>query len=97
MLRETYGPPKVRSALYDIASKLPEVRLIGRATWTARPGIAIRFTSHSDRHEIVFDPETTAMLGERTVVVKTGAVANWTLYLASGLVDSTTQTTQTLP
>jgi hypothetical protein len=97
LLRETYGPPKVRAALYDIASELPEVRLLRRATWTARPGIAIGFTSNGYRHEIVFDPRTAAMLGERTVVVKTGAVADWAVYLASGLVNSTSQTTHKLP
>jgi hypothetical protein len=97
LLRETYGPPKVRAALYEIASKLPEVRLFGRSTWTARPGITIGFTSDGYRHEIAFDPRTAAMLGERTVVVKTGKVAEWAVYLASGLVDSTSQTTNKLP
>jgi hypothetical protein len=97
LLRETYGPPKVRAALYDIASELPEVRLLGRATWTARPGIAVGFPTGDYRQEIVFDPKTGAMLGERTVNMKTGKVADFAVYLASGLVDSTSQTTHKLP
>jgi hypothetical protein len=97
LLRETYGPPKVRAALYDIASELPEVRLIGRSRWTARPGIVIGFPSGGYLHELAFDPRTGAMLGERSVDVKTRAVPAWTVYLASGLVDSTSQTTHKLP
>ena len=97
LLRETYGPPKVRAALYDIASKLPDVRLLGRSRWTARPGITIGYASGGSLHEIAFDPRTGAMLGERTVAMKTGAVSEWAIYLASGLVDSTSQTTHKLP
>jgi hypothetical protein len=97
LLRETYGPPKVRAALYDIASTLPDVRLLGRSRWTARPGITIGYPSGDYLREIAFDPKTAAMLGERVVNVKTGKASDWAVYLASGLVNSTSQTTHRLP
>lgn len=97
LLRETYAPPKLRAALFQIASQLPIVHLFGPATWTPRRGIAVGYTSAGTRHELVFDPKTSALLGERTVTVRTGAVTSWSVYLASRIVDSTSSTTATTP
>jgi hypothetical protein len=101
MLRETYAPPQVRSALYQIASELPEVRLIGNVKDpTGRPGVAVAYPANGVLHELIFDPSTSALLGERTVIadpdragleVPAGTVVDWSAYLASGIVDSTSE------
>ena len=100
MLRETYAPPKLRAALYQIASELPGVELLGTVDDSAgREGVAVAYTNAGSRHELIFDPNTSWLLGERYVVtdparahmaVPAGTVVGWATYLASGVVDSTT-------
>jgi len=102
LLRETYAPPAVRSALYTIAAQLPGVQLIGAAhDQIGRPGTAIAYVSNGLSHELIFDPQTSALLGEQTVVddpaqlnttAPAGTVLDWTAYLSSGVVDSSTAT-----
>ena len=101
LLRETYAPPAVRSALYTIASELPGVQLVGAShDQLGRPGIAVAYISQGLRHELIFDPQTSALLGEQTTVadpsqvrsLAAGAVVESTSYLSSGVVDSTTAT-----
>ncbi len=101
LLRETYAPPALRAALYRIASELPGVELIGHVKDpVGRAGIAVAYPNSGVRHELIFDPETSALLAERTVItdptqahlqVPTGTVVGWAAYLASGIVDSTSQ------
>ena len=102
MLRETYASPELRAALYQIASGLPGVELIGDVTdEEGRPGVAVGYPSDGLRHDLIFDPNTSALLGERTVVtdpsrseeaqhLRVGDVIGWAVYLSSGVVDSTT-------
>jgi hypothetical protein len=101
LLRETYAPPGVRSALYTIASELPGVQLVGPTDdHLGRRGTAVAYVSQGLRHELIFDPRTAALLGEQTTVsdpsqvrsLPAGAVVEWTSYLSSGVVDSTTAT-----
>ncbi len=104
LLRETYAPPALRAALYQVASELPGVELIGTVKDDAgRSGIAVGYTSHGTRQELIFDPTTAALLGERSVVVDpvkakmhvaAGTVMSLSTYLASGVVDSTSQKPQ---
>lgn len=90
LLRETYAPPAVRSALYTIASELPGVELIGPThDHLGRSGTGVAFVSHGLSHELIFDPQTSALLAEQTVDEHTGSVIDWTCYLSSGVVDST--------
>ena len=92
LLRETYAPPAVRSALYRIASELPGVELVGATSdHLGRPGTGIAYTSNGLSHELIFDPQTSALLAEQTVD-EHGTVLDWTCYLGSGVVDSTTAT-----
>ena len=92
LLRETYAPPGVRSALYTIASELPGVQLVGPTDdHLGRRGTAVAYVSQGLRHELIFDPRTAALLGEQTTLPD-GAVVEWTSYLSSGVVDSTTAT-----
>lgn len=91
LLRETYAPPGVRSALYTIASELPGVELIGAThDHLGRPGTGVSFVSHGYGQELIFDSQTSALLAEQSVDEHTGAVVEWTCYLSSGVVDSTT-------
>ena len=101
MLRETYAPPALRAALYRIAATLPGVDLLGTVQDHAgRSGTAVGYTNHGDRNVLIFDPTTAALLGEESVVVDptvahepvpAGTVMSWSVYLASGVVDSTAQ------
>lgn len=93
LLRETYAPPGVRSALYTIASELPGVELIGAThDHLGRLGTGVAYVSHGFAHELIFDPQTSALLSEQTVDEQSGSVLDWTCYLSSGVVDSTTAT-----
>lgn len=102
LLRETYASPGVRAALYTIAAELPGVQLVGSTTdHLGRAGTAVAYVSHGVSHELIFDPQTAALLGEETTVVDpsqvtpsapAGTVLGWTSYLSSGVVDSTIAT-----
>jgi hypothetical protein len=108
LLRETYAPPALRAALYQIASGLPGVELIGTVKDEAgRTGTAVAYpTGNGYRNELIFDPATAALLGEKSVVadattvkphLPVGTVMGWAVYLESGVVDSTTQTPSQTP
>jgi hypothetical protein len=106
MLRETSAPPSVRSALYTIASELPGVQLVGPThDQLGRPGTGVAYVSRGLRDELIFDPQTSALLGEQQSVVETsrdnpfppGSVIGWAAYLASGIVNSTSDTTSAMP
>lgn len=100
MLRETYLPPPIRAALFRLTAELPGVELLGRVHDPAgRPGTGISFTDRrgGTRHELIFDPATAALLGERESVVRAGAfggtippgtVIGYAAYLESKVVDS---------
>jgi hypothetical protein len=106
LLRETDAPPAVRSALYTIASQLPGVQLIGAThDQLGRPGTGVAYVSGGQRDELIFDPQTSALLAEQTTVVDRspdnpfppGTVIGWTSYLASGVVNSDSATTSATP
>jgi hypothetical protein len=106
MLRETSAPPAVRSALYTIASELPGVQLVGPThDQLGRAGTGVAYVSRGLRDELIFDPQTSALLGEQQSVVETsrenpfppGSVIGWAAYLASGVVNSTSDTTSETP
>jgi hypothetical protein len=91
MLRETYAAPQLRAALYEVAAGLPGVQLVGDVKdQDGRTGTAVGYTKNGIRHDLIFDPKTSALLGERTV--RDGRVLTWTVYLAAGVVDSTSAT-----
>jgi hypothetical protein len=91
MLRETYASPQLRAALYRVAAGLPGVELIGDVKdESGRTGTAVGYSNDRARNDLIFDPKTSALLGERTV--EHGKVVSWTVYLASGVVDSTSAT-----
>lgn len=99
LLRETYGSPALRAALYEVAASLPGVELVGRMTDAAgRTGIAVAYESDTARNELIFDPKTAALLAERSIAINgdsgvpPGTILSSAVYLASGVVDSTNDT-----
>lgn len=97
LLRDSYAPPSVRSALYQVAAQLPGVQLIGAThDQLGRAGTAVGYTSNGNTQELIIDPQTSALLAEQTVD-NTGIVVDWTAYLSSGIVDSISATVSTAP
>jgi hypothetical protein len=100
LLRETDASPRLRAALYQAAAQMPGVTLIGTVTDAAgRSGTAVAYASNGEQNELIFDPTTSVLLGEATVVtdptqlcrldVSVGTVLYETSYVASGVVNST--------
>lgn len=100
MLREAYLPSTIRAAIYELTAELPEVELLGTVQDpVGRPGTGIAYTDrkHGVRHELIFDPATSALLGERQSIVESGAYGleappgtpiGYAAYLESKVVDS---------
>jgi hypothetical protein len=65
-------PPAVRSAMYGALALIPGVKSIGLdRDLVGRSGDAVVFTDHfrGTRTELIFDPDTSALLGERQTAV----------------------------
>lgn len=63
-------PARVRSGLYRALALIPGVRYVGtRRDLAGRPGAEVAFDDlqHDVRDELIFDPATSALLGERQV------------------------------
>jgi hypothetical protein len=97
MLRSTYLPPAFRAALYRVVAELPKVELLGEVKDpVGRTGIGVAYTKGSLTHELIFDPATSALLGEREVAarripefqVPAGTETGSVTYLESKVVDS---------
>jgi hypothetical protein len=66
-LRETASTPAQRAALYEVASRLPGIRLLGQLEDPAgRPGIAVAIDDRVNgiRQTLIFDPDTSQLLAE---------------------------------
>jgi hypothetical protein len=100
-LREAYTTPKQRSALYEVAARLPGVELVGRkADAAGRTGIAVAMRDERNRlrDELIFDPATGVLLGEEETVLAgnwahypAGTRIGWAVYLRSDVVDAIRQ------
>lgn len=100
MLRGTYLPSALRAAIYELTAELPKVELLGEVEDpVGRAGIGIAYTDErrGTRHELIFDPETSALLGERDSLARSGAYGfkaplgttiGYAVYLESKVVDS---------
>lgn len=100
LLRESYLPAAVRSALLEAAAELPRVESLGEVEDPlGRPGIGVAFTDtrRAIRHELILDPRTSALLGERESTTRSrydgftapiGTTVGWAAYLESKVVDS---------
>lgn len=68
-IRETYIQPASLAAMFKAAAKIPGVTLTKDAVdFAGRKGIAVGQTWHGLRHELIFEPKTYRLLGEREVV-----------------------------
>jgi hypothetical protein len=103
LLPDTDAPPGVRAALFQVAAQIPGVELLGTTKdHIGRTGIALAYReAPADRtlgskglYELIFDPKTSVLLGDETVVINTTTgvrtIINWTSYVASAVVSSTT-------
>ncbi len=97
LLREDPIPAKVRAALYLVAARIPGIQLLGRTNdGIGRPALAVSLndTLYGERSELLFDPKTSALLGERTLVVKpppadhvrSGTIESAATYISAGIV-----------
>lgn len=103
LLRETPIPAKVRGALYLVAARIPGIQMLGLThDAIGRPALAVALNDSFTglRNELLFDPHTSALLGESSVVVhppstyhvKPGTVQTGSTYITSGIVERIGQT-----
>jgi hypothetical protein len=103
LLRETDASPALRSALFQVASELPGIVLLGSVVdHDGRSGVGVAMDTNGVRNELIFDGSTSALLGEQSIAlidspagyqdVTAGTVLGWTVYESSGIVDSTSET-----
>jgi hypothetical protein len=86
-LRETDASPAVRAALYRAAALIPGVHLLGTARdHLGRKGLGVAYDSHGVRHELIFNPRTSALMGEQNLGPAAGS-DSWAVYLESRVVD----------
>jgi hypothetical protein len=91
-------PARLRAGLYGALALVPGVELVGDVTDRAgRHGTAVAFTEVGMRDELIFDPATSEMLAERTVLVDPaaaqiplpkGTVIGDSAYLERAVVDA---------
>ena len=92
LLRDTIAPPKVAAALYRAAALIPGVTLVPHATDAiGRPGVAVaRIGPGVDggiRDELIFSRTTLQLIGERTVIARTGTTTSATAIITRAFVD----------
>jgi hypothetical protein len=96
-LREGDASPALRAALYEVAARIPGVELVGPAVdRVGRHGVAVAYVDPKihERHELIFDPKTSALLGEEYVQLDgnsyrypAGTLTGYATYVSSAVVD----------
>ena len=96
-LRETDASPALRASLYEVAARIHGVELVGPATdRIGRHGVAVAYSDSAirERHELIFDPKTSALLEEEYVELDgnsfgypAGTVTGYATYVSSGIVN----------
>jgi hypothetical protein len=98
LLREDPVPARVRAALYRVAAKIPGIQLLGLThDGLGRPALDVALNDSYDgnREELLFDPRTANLLGERTTVVnppskfhvRPGTIVYESTYISSGIAE----------
>jgi len=92
LLRNTIAPPQVAAALYRAAALIPGVTLIPHATDAiGRHGVAVgRIGPGVDggvREELIFSKATLRLLGERSVIARTGTTTGATAIIDRAFVS----------
>jgi hypothetical protein len=85
--RPTPAPRRApRAALYRVAALIPGVQLLGIVRdHSGRRGLGVAFTSHGFVNELIFNPRTAALLGERGIGKAPGS-SSWAVYIDSRVV-----------
>jgi hypothetical protein len=93
------APPALRAALFEVASRIPGVELVGQVTdQLGRAGVAVAMDDESGelRDEVVIDPVTSALLAERRTLraevdwtdLPPGGTVSGSAVASSGIVDA---------
>lgn len=92
--------PRVTAGLYHVIARLPGMRLVGPTRDAlGRRGVAVGlfFPRQPGRIELIFDPRTGALLGERSVSLNAkimhapvGSIISWSVIERRGVVGSDT-------
>jgi hypothetical protein len=93
LLAEGDSSPSLRSALFEVASQLPSIQLLGtRTDGTGRTGTAIALDAFRDRTELIFDPNTSQLLGMNTYSLlsdgSVGPLLDWRAFEPTQVVDT---------
>lgn len=74
LLRTSPVPRRVRAALYRAAARIRGIRLVGEVRDPlGRPALAIELAHADSRRQLLFDPKTSAIIGEQQVLTKSQA------------------------
>jgi hypothetical protein len=92
LLRNTIAPPEVTAALYRAAALIPGVTFVHNATDAiGRHGVAVgRIGPGVDggvREELIFSRAALQLIGERTVIARTGVTTSATAIIGRAFVD----------
>jgi RNA polymerase sigma-70 factor (ECF subfamily) len=76
VLRSGVVPADLRAALFSAAALIPGVRLVSDSVnLDGRHGVAVALSDHGDsRVELIFDPASGEVIGEREVALKSGYI-----------------------
>jgi hypothetical protein len=86
-LREQASPPALRAALYRALTFVPGVRITGPVKDAiGRPAMVAGRSAHGVRSELLFDPRTSVLLGERDIAPG-GTIAGYAIYERQAVVD----------
>jgi hypothetical protein len=95
LLREAPLPPELRAAMFRVVARLPGVQLVGQTRdELGRVGVAVGLAVGTVREDLIFQPATGTLLGERTISlgVKSGAppgtTLGWNVIEVEGVVHS---------
>lgn len=79
--------PALRAALYQTVVRIPGVRLVpDTRDYVGRPGTTVAVTDGGDEQDLIFDPATGSLLGQREVLhtarpgIPAGTVVGWSSF-----------------
>jgi hypothetical protein len=98
LLVQPTASPELRAGLYEAAAMVPGTELLGQVQdETGRSGTGIASTFKGTRVEVIFDPQTSDVLGTKTEQVATApgdgsgtplGVTNWDVFRTTAVVDA---------
>jgi hypothetical protein len=99
LIRDSYIRPAALAAIFRAVAHIPGVTVVhGAVSANGRRGIAVQRVFHGVSDQLIFDPHTYAVIGERQVVVgpgaglKAGTILDLTTLLVTRIVHNVGQT-----